>query len=315
MRMSKNLLGLTLGSMLLSALPVSAQDGAISGSSGSVTYFGGIGTANLKAGEYVYDGDYKVSQLDWESKGVKTGTLGAEIEIGYAWKLKGRLDIGLGGNGFMEDRDWLSTSYPDWTHQSLHPDTELDRYINVLLEAEKALVDTGATRLGVGGGVGYTNVKWTARGGSYIYSSSSSSLRDTVGNFADGLKGITYEQRIPTLFLSANAEQRIGAFTLSGVLRGGAAIGYKGVDDHWLRNLRFTDEMGLAPMMGATVTADYRILPTASVYLAGDFQRIFETRGDARVSSTVTGATASFDDGGAAEFQSIMVSAGVKGTF
>jgi len=304
---------LLLGGALFIALPAQGQDAYGSSTAGSVRYYAGVGMANIKAGEYVYSGNRKISQLDWESKGVITGTIGGEVDIGYAWKLKGRLDIGFGGDGYMEDRDWLSTSYSGWTHQSLHPDTDLDRYINVLLEAERALVDTGATRLGVGGGLGFTNVKWTARGGSYIYTTTT--LHDTVGNFTDGVRGITYEQRIPTLFLTANAEQKLGAFTLSGVLRGGAAIGYKGLDDHWLRNLRFTDEMDLAPMVGATVTADYQILQSASVYLGGDFQRIFETRGDAHVRNTVTGASGNFENGAAADFQSITVSAGLKGTF
>jgi outer membrane protease len=302
-----------VGGTLLFSAPAFGQDAYSSSSAGSVRYFAGIGMANIKAGEYVYSGDYKVSQLDWESKGVKTGSLGAEVDIGYAWKLKGRVDVGLGGDGFMEDRDWLDTSYSGWTHQSLHPDTELDRYINVLLEAERALVDTGATRLGIGGGIGYTNVKWTARGGSYIYSDVT--LHDTVGNFADGEKGITYEQRIPTLFLSANAEQKLGALTLSGVLRGGASVGYKDVDDHWLRDLHFIERMNLAPMMGATVTADYQILPSAAVYVAGDFQKIFKTRGDVEQRNTATGVVSYYDDSAAADFQSLTISAGVKGRF
>ena len=302
-----------VGGTLLFSAPAFGQDAYSSSSAGSVRYFAGIGMANIKAGEYVYSGDYKVSQLDWESKGVKTGSLGAEVDIGYAWKLKGRVDVGLGGDGFMEDRDWLDTSYSGWTHQSLHPDTELDRYINVLLEAERALVDTGATRLGIGGGIGYTNVKWTARGGSYIYSDVT--LHDTVGNFADGEKGITYEQRIPTLFLSANAEQKLGALTLSGVLRGGASVGYKDVDDHWLRDLHFIERMNLAPMMGATVTADYQILPSAAVYVAGDFQKIFKTCGDVEQRNTATGVVSYYDDSAAADFQSLTISAGVKGRF
>lgn len=304
---------LSLGSALVFAAPAFSQEADLGTSDGAVRYFAGIGMANIKAGEYVYSGDRKISQLDWESKGVKTGTIGAEVDIGYAWRLKGRLDVGLGGDGYMEDRDWLDSSYSGWTDQSLHPDTELDRYINVMIEAERALVDTGATRLGVGGGIGYTDVKWTARGGSYIYTDVT--LHDTVGDFADGERGITYEQRIPTLFLTANAEQRLGALTISGILRGGAAIGYKGIDDHWMRDLHFTDKMDLAPMMGATVNADYKILPSASVYLGGDFQKIFKTRGDTSVRNTVTGAGGSTDDGAAANYESVMVTAGLKGTF
>lgn len=304
---------LSISNILLSTAPAFSQDAFSGSSAGSVRYFAGIGMANIKAGEYVYSGDYKVSQLDWESKGVKTGSIGAEVDIGYAWKLKGRVDVGLGGDGFMEDRDWLDTSYSGWTDQSLHPDTDLDRYVNVLLEAERALVDTSATRLGVGGGVGYTNVKWTARGGSYIYTDVT--LHDTVGNFADGEKGITYEQRIPTLFLSANAEQKVGAFTVSGVLRGGASVGYKDVDDHWMRDLHFIERMNLAPMMGATVTADYQLLPSATVYVAGDFQKIFKTRGDMERRNTATGVVTYFDDSAAADYESVTISAGIKGAF
>lgn len=308
MNISKELLGLALGGILVSAVPVFGQDG-------NVTYFAGVGIANIKAGEYVYSGDYKVSQLDWESKGVKTGTIGATMELGYNWRIKGQIDVGLGGNGHMEDRDWMDTTYSGWTDQSLHDDTELDRYVNLLIEADRAVIDNGATRIGLGGGFGYTNVKWTARGGSYIYSSSNSSLHDTVGDFADGEKGITYEQRIPTLFLSANAEQRIGKFKLSGTLRGGASLGMKAVDDHWMRDLQFTDEMTFSPMMGAAVSADYQILSSAALYVAGDFQKIFKTRGDTEVRDTVTGAKGSSEDSAAAEFQSLTVSAGVKGTF
>jgi omptin len=308
MRISKELISITLGGVLMSALPVCAQDG-------NVTYFAGVGIANIKAGEYVYSGDYKVSQLDWESKGVKTGTIGATMEIGYNWRIKGQIDVGLGGNGHTEDRDWMDPSYSGWTHQSLHDDTELDRYVNLLIEADRAVIDNGATRIGLGGGFGYTNVKWTARGGSYIYSSSNSSLHDTVGDFADGEKGITYEQRIPTFFLSANAEQQIGKFKLSGTLRGGASLGYKDVDDHWVRDLHFVEEMDIAPMMGASISADYQFLPSAAIYVAGDFEKIFKTRGDTEVRDTVTGAKGSSEDSAAAEFQSLTVSAGVKGTF
>ncbi|MFN3508083.1 MAG: omptin family outer membrane protease [Allorhizobium sp.] len=313
MLISKTFFSVTLGGILITAVPLSAQDGFVSGGSGDVTYFAGVGIANIKAGEYVYDGGHKLSQLDWESKGVKTGTIGAQMELGHDWRIKGQIDVGLGGNGHMEDRDWVDYSSSGWTDQSIHPDTKLDRYINLLIEADRAVIDTASTRIGLGGGVGYTNVKWTARGGSYIYTDVT--LHDTVGNFADGEKAITYEQRIPTLFLSANAEQQIGKFKLSGTLRGGASFGYKDVDDHWMRDLRFSQDMYVAPMMGAAISADYQFLPSTAFYVAGNFQKIFKTRGDREERDTITGATANFEDSAAASYQSLTISAGVKGTF
>ncbi|RKE85302.1 omptin family outer membrane protease [Rhizobium sp. AG855] len=313
MLISKKFFSLSLGGILISAVPLSAQDGFVSGGSGDITYFAGVGIANIKAGEYVYDGDHKLSQLDWESKGVKTGTIGAQMELGDNWRIKGQIDVGLGGDGHMEDRDWVVPSYSGWTDQSIHPDTKLDRYINLLIEADRAVIDTGTTRVGLGGGFGYANVKWTSRGGSYIYSNVT--LHDTVGNFTDGEKGITYEQRIPTLFLSANAEQQIGKFKLSGTVRGGGSFDYKDVDDHWMRDLRFKEEMGFAPMLGAAISANYQFLPSAAIYVAGDFQKIFNTRGDMDQRNTVTGATSSFDDSASASYQSLTISTGVKGTF
>lgn len=313
MHIAKDFFAMTLGSVLISALPAFAQDNLATRGSGGVTYFAGIGLANIKAGEYVYDGNHKLSQLDWESKGVKTGTIGAQMELGHDWRIKGQIDVGLGGNGHMEDRDWTDYNSSGWTDQSIHPDTKLDRYINLLIEADRTVIDNGSTRVGLGGGVGYTNVKWTARGGSYIYTNVT--LHDTVGNFADGEKAITYEQRIPTLFLSANAEQQIGKLTLSGTLRGGASFGYKDIDDHWMRDLRFSQDMGVSPMMGAAISADYQFLPSAALYVAGDFQKIFKTRGDREEKDTVTGATANFEDSAAAKYQSLMISAGVKGVF
>ncbi|MGL3606681.1 omptin family outer membrane protease [Rhizobium sp. G187] len=296
-----------------SALAQDAFYGQSPAADSTVRFFAGVGMANIKAGEYVYDGDYKVSQLDWKSKGVKTGTVGAELDLGDNWRLKGRLDIGLGGDGHMVDRDWMDTSIDDWTHQSIHPDTGLDRYVNLLIEADRSLVDTGSTQLALGGGLGFTDVKWTARGGSYIYTTGS--LHDTVGNFPDGEKGISYEQRIPTLFLSANAEQNLGRFTLSGTMRGGASIGFKGIDDHWMRDLRFTDEILFAPMVGATVTADYQLLASTSLYVSGDFQKIFTARGDTTERDTTNGATAEYEGAAKADFQSVAVSVGVKGHF
>ncbi|WP_159952192.1 omptin family outer membrane protease [Rhizobium sp. 18065] len=307
----------TLLPVLLLAMPVAAvaQDRLYTSSDGAVSFQAGLGIANIKAGEYVYDGDHKLSQLDWESKGVKVGTLGTEIELGYNWRMKGRIDVGFSGNGEMEDRDWLDYSNDDWTHQSLHPDTKLGHYVNVTIEADHALVDNGSTRIALGGGAGYTDVKWKSYGGSYIYSSSASSLYDTVGTFDPDEKGISYRQKIPVAYLSASAEQTVGAFSVSGSMRGGVAFGFDGVDDHWMRDLRFFDEVKIAPMVGATASLDYRFLPMTSIYLSGSFDKMFEGKGDTRVVHTPTSLQAIYADTAGADYQILSVSMGLKGKF
>ncbi len=295
------------------ALPARAQDNFYSSSDGSVSAFAGFGLTSLEAGEYVYDGSHKLSQLDWESKNVPTAKMGATLELGYNWRLKGKLDIGMDGDGHMVDRDWLVYSIDDWTHQSVHPDTRLDHYLSGTIEADRTFYQTDTTRLSLGGGLGYSDVQWSAYGGSYIYSTYA--LHDTVGNFADGEKGITYRQKIPVAFVSANAEQRIGALTLAGGIQGGATFGISDIDDHWLRDLRFYDDMKPAPMIGANVSLDYQLLPSASIYVAGDFQKVYHAKGDTKVESTTSSASANYDDAAGADFQSWSVSFGLKGRF
>lgn len=306
-------LPLIASAVLVTALPARAQDNFYSSSDGSVSTFAGIGLTNLQAGEYVYDGSHKLSQLDWESKNVPTAKLGATLELGYNWRLKGKLDFGMKGDGHMVDRDWVDYSIDDWTHQSVHPDTKLDHYLNGTIEADRTIYQTDSTRLALGGGLGYSDVQWSAYGGSYVYSSYS--LHDTVGTFADGEKGITYRQKIPVAFVSANAEQHIGALTLAGGLQGGATFGISDIDDHWMRYLRFTDDMKPAPMIGANVSLDYQLLPSVSIYVAGDYQKVYRAKGDTKVESTLYPASARYDDAAGADFQAWSVSFGVKGTF
>ncbi|WP_245322476.1 omptin family outer membrane protease [Mesorhizobium sp. WSM3882] len=86
-----------------------------------------------------------------------------------------------------------------------------------------------ATVINLHGGVKYTNMKWEAHGGSYIYSGEG--FRDYRG--VPGPKpGIDYEQRYFGLFLGAEATTTLGNLTLSGLLRSGFTVDASAVDDH-----------------------------------------------------------------------------------
>ncbi|RWK69722.1 MAG: omptin family outer membrane protease [Mesorhizobium sp.] len=71
----------------------------------------------------------------------------------------------------MEELDHLSQrriAGQDWSDQSIHPDTRLDRYINLDMAAGPDFVINDATVINLHGGFKYTNMKWKAYGGSYI---------------------------------------------------------------------------------------------------------------------------------------------------
>nr|WP_170954339.1 MULTISPECIES: omptin family outer membrane protease [Mesorhizobium] len=97
---------------------------------------------------------------------------------------------------------------------SVHPPgTRLDRYIDLDIAAGPDFVINDATVINLHGGVKYTDMKWKAYGGSYIYSGEG--FRDYRG--VPGPKpGIDYEQRYFGLFLGAEATTTLGNLSALG---------------------------------------------------------------------------------------------------
>ncbi|MDX0500770.1 omptin family outer membrane protease [Sinorhizobium medicae] len=118
-------------------------------------------------------------------------------EFGIAWTVSGNVDLGFSGNSHMEDYDWASGDYAfdNWTDQSIHPGADLDRYINLDAAIGKNFAMDENITINLHGRFKYTNVKWTAHGGSYIYSKLG--FRDDFGKFTAGEKGITSSNVIP----------------------------------------------------------------------------------------------------------------------
>lgn len=301
------------GSLLATPTLALADDQAPAMPDGIFSVYGGYSMAHIQSDELVYGGGQKLSELNWESKYVSIFTVGLSADVDKSWTVKGDVDIGTGGDGHMVDYDWLYG--PDaWSERSIHPDTRLDHYFSADIQVSREVYKDMQSTLSLGAGFNYSDVKWTAYGGSYVYSTFD--FRDTVGNFPDGEKGISYRQKVPVGYLTINGEHKIGQWTLGGSLRGGMSFGIEDIDDHWMRNARFYDSMEIAPMLGATITADYAINDRASLYFSGSFDRVFRADGDMRMTDT-TGATpdASYDDAAGASFQAMSIGFGLKGTF
>ncbi|MFA1628089.1 omptin family outer membrane protease [Rhizobium mongolense] len=312
---------------LLAAPSFAAADNALfSSDDGNVVLFGDIGLANIKAQEFVYRGaekcsdsgweskGHKCSQLNWESKGMTLFTAGVDAQIDNDWSLKGSVKVGAIGDGHMTDYDWASPGHDDWSHRSIHPDTELDHYIAGSIEIDRIIYGNETSSIAVGAGVRYTDVKWTAYGGSDVYSSDDS-FRDQSGTWPSG-KGISYRQKIPVGFVSLSGEHVVGDLTISGGIQGGLSFGIKDIDDHWLRDLRFRSDMSPAPTIGANVAVSYAVTPAASLYLSGSFERVFQMRGNMLMDDTAKGTRSPWlQDEAGANFESMSISFGLKGTF
>ncbi|MQV96755.1 omptin family outer membrane protease [Sinorhizobium medicae] len=293
---------------LFAAPSFAAADKALfSSDDGNVVVFGDIGLANIKAQEFVYDGDHKNSQLNWESKGVTLFTVGVDGQIDNDWSLKGSVKVGTGGNGHMVDYDWRILEREDWSDRSIHPLTELDHYVAAAIELDRIIYGNDTSSIAVGAGMRYTDVQWTAYGGSGIYTKKT--FRDKRWELPASVRGISYRQKIPVGFLSLSVEHVLGDLTVSGGLQSGLSFGIEGIDDHWLRHLHTSGDMSPAPTIGANVAVSYAVTPGASLYWSASFDRVFQSRGD------MGGDWEDKKIAAGATFQTMSVSFGLKGTF
>lgn len=285
---------------------------------GSAVFQAGIGYAFLRGDELVYDGaGNRISHLIWESD-APVFTARARAALPGQWTLGGSVAIGGRGNSHMEDYDWLQGNYAfdDWTDQSIHPATDLDRYITADIAVGRDFhIDENAI-INLHGGFKYTNVKWSAYGGSFIYSSVGG-FRDVVGAFADGESGISYEQRYPGFFLGAEATAASGAWTFSGLARGGLTVRSTAIDHHWMRDLRFDDKYSTVPFMSLSAELGYAFNASASVFLGGSFDQYFHRKGDTAIYDIPTGIEVGGPvvDGAGMKFRAATITGGVKIVF
>lgn len=288
-----------------------AGDMLMTSADGTVVFRGSYGITAIEANELVYGANRKVSRLIWKSSAINTFTGEIEADLDRFF-LRATGTIGTGGDGNMRDYDWFVAGLP-WTHRSIHPDTRLNHYFAGSIEAGREVLTHGGTTVSLGGGFKYTDVKWTAWGGSYVYSNSG--FRDTRGDFPDKSKGISYQQQWPVPFLGVDVSHREGNWTFAGSIQGGIAVDGKGTDDHWMRDLRFIDHVETTPALMIAASTEYELRPHTAIFVSGAFDRIFRGRADTVMIDNVSGMKARFPDSAGADYMSMTVSLGLRGTF
>ena len=274
-----------------------------------------IGAMYLQGDEKVVNGNYTVSHLIWQTK---TPVLRGSIAVDFGNGLSASLEGSTAGFGssYMEDYDWLrgDDTFDNWSHRSQHPDTQVDHYYTGAAALGYELVNHDNAVVRAHAGLKYTDVQWTAYGGTYLYSGVG--FRDTPGTIPDGTAVITYRQQLPELFLGVDGEEYYGNFRVGGLLRGGLTFLAVATDDHWLRNLRFVDTLYVAPTFTAGVDVGYALGRNAELFLAARYDHIFEQRGDTRTYDIATGAPLdTYIDSAAGALRSAELTAGLKGKF
>lgn len=311
---------------LLASMTAMAQERLITEETLDGGYYVGTGVTKLQANEIVWDGSHRLSHLIWQST---APVLRAGFDVNFAdgWTFKGNGSVAMGGDSHMEDYDWIdfddggayvpSDNWDDWTHRSIHPDTRLDYYLALDAAVGYDVLHTPEFTANVNVGLKYTDVKWTAFGGSGLYSDVA--FRDDPWVLPDGVRVIDFNQKWPVVFAGLDTEYRSGAFSFGVGAKAGVTFKAYDIDNHYLRDpdgLRFMDFLRPAPMVSIAAKANYAVSDLSDLFLAVEYERIYEARGDVDVysigSGTYLGSAADVSGG---DFQSLMVTGGFKGRF
>lgn len=287
---------------------------------GAFTLRGSLGAASIVAHEKVFvsaSSNDLLSLLVWETT-APIASISAEAQLGGQWSLRGRFDTTLGGESRMADYDWLPSYYAgpaadQWTDRSLHPNTSLDWYLDGEIAIGTNFRSTDNFSAGASAGLRYTDVKWTAVGGSATYSVGG--FRDTAVLFPDA-PVIDFRMRLPTAFLGFDSTFTHGPWTLSGSSKVGTTFLAGQTDHHYLRNLRFEENLSMALAYSAEARLAYAFSEHVGMFVAGSYDRVVSGHIDSAMYDMTTGEQLHLDRGGAGgELQVASVKVGLQGSF
>lgn len=275
-----------------------------------------VGGATELAYQYPLGRKTTLSELTWDLKNVAVA--GVQASAGFGGRF--RLNLGCwwaidGGSGMMVDRDWLyspsasiflTPSDDNWTDESRHPDTTVDAGTMVDVNLTAQVVQSGPFSLR--GIVGFRSDtwRWSARGGTYLYSVDD--FRDTAGAFESGQEVIAYEQQYAIPYVGLGASWRRRALSVESHVLLSAAVSASDRDNHVLRDTIFEGDFSGGSYVGLGFNACWAFAPRWSATLGVEYQSISSLTGD--VTITAPEIRAVDEDGGGIAMHAAAISLG-----
>lgn len=226
-----------------------------------------LSLANVDADELVYEMDgRRLSELNWSAKNVPMLGLGVSVTP-IRW-LKLNLDYSqnlTAGDGDMLNRDWVVPGL-DWTHQSTHPSTELQRVQSLDVNAEMAFLQWHRTLFLAAIGYRWDSLEWESRGGRFTYSWSG--FRDTAGSIPE-VASINYEQDFHAPYLALRVRHDWKQWTVNGRVQWSPFVSAKAKDVHHLRTLQIKDSFEHTTLYGLGLSVSH--FPSSNLEISGFF--------------------------------------------
>lgn len=281
--------------------------------SGELTFGVGVSVGTVAGTAYervyvpeVYPG-YKGSELVWDLEGIVL--VGAQGTVAYGRRFRANLGLWSAvneGTGGMVDYDWFYVG-EDWSNRSEHPDTSLDE--GIVLDVNLGVMAFQAGPFSLHGVLGYKSEtwKWSARGGSYIYSDlENDGFRDQRGSFPDGELGIVYEQKYSVPYAGFGMAAEWSRFRVESHVLYSPWVMAEDTDDHVIRETLFTGEFSGGTYVGIGASATWHLTSRLSLTGSLESEKISEIIGDVTIDAPE--GTFSERDGGSVEISTLMLS-------
>ncbi len=291
---------------------------------------GGVSVGNLNgtAHETVYvpNGE-KLSELIWTAEDIIM--LGGKLEMSGSpwWRVGVEGWTNASDDATMDDFDWINPldgndPTSDWTHWSHHKSTALENVQLIDAYGVLTLFRLPSLSLSAVAGYRWDKYRWVAKGGSFVYSDDPTGagpwdFRGYEGTFSENSTVITYQQDFSAPYLGLAATANLGPLTVEGRVVASSWVQAEGVDDHWLRGLRFRDDFDSGEMVEVDVNGNYQISPEIALTAAYKYLEYQHMKGQTRIGGAGSGSSAfvGSEDGAGIDNESQLVSLGVVYSF
>jgi omptin len=297
---------------------------------GDVVASGSLDYLNLSGVQDVYyaPGDKRLfSEQTWKTSSAIGLTGKLRIGTTDRTSLYAAGTFGFFANSKATTTSWTARDafgFDDWTDHSEHPDTALDHYYDLDVGAQVNLLQNDTGNIGVLGGFHYTDVQWTASGGSGVSSDPfvvcspvpDCLLRNTITFYPDGQKLITNQQKLPAIYAGLTGGVESGNWSFDGALKVGATLGAQTVNHYWIPERKFVSDFKPGLYLGVAANVGYKVKDNIKLNLGVSYDRVGMSKGNVKAYSLASGSLLSeTPDTAGASLDALKVSLGASVKF
>ena len=238
---------------------------------------GALGYLGGESNEYVYTqyGD-TLSQLNWQinSAPIVKGEINVDFLPWLTGNVNGWSTMDT-GKAKMDDYDWMNPSQSKWTHWSHHEDTDLNNAYNLDLNLRGWFLQSQQYKIGLTGGYQQEQFDFSAKGGCYQYANGLYS-----GCFQNGLAMIDYQQNFEATYLGLTGKYLMNNLELNATVKFSPWVHSSDIDEHYARNLTFTEESLQSTFSSVSVGAGYFLSPFSQVFVEAAYNQFSNGKAD-----------------------------------